>query len=227
MSSLVHSIPPLATADRILIVDDHEMMRDGLRLLLEKQAEIEVVGTCGDIATAWQMIGDLKPSLVLMDVDLPDGSGLALTRHIREKFPAIKILILTGQSGRDAGGSAVAAGAHGYLDKTNASAELLIAIHTVFAGGVHFPMGTLADPKSASPFEIAGADVEIRPFLPAREGQVLSLLVRGLRNKEIAVALSLNVKTVESYRSRLMKRFGCNSPAELVRYAIRSGLAVA
>ena len=227
MRPVVAPAPTFATAARIMIVDDHAMMRDGLRLLLEKQTKIEVVGTCGDVATAWQMVGDLKPSLVLMDIDLPDGSGLALTRRIRDKFPATKILILTGHVSRDFAREAVTAGAQGYLIKTNATAELLSAIHTVLADGLHLAAMKPADHASGPPSEFAVAAQLVLQHLPAREGQVLGLLVKGLRNKEIASALSLNVKTVESYRSRLMKRFGCNSPAELVRHAIRSGLAVA
>jgi DNA-binding NarL/FixJ family response regulator len=212
---------------RILIVDDHQMMCDGLHLLLEKYPGAEVVGSCGDSATAFRMSGELRPDLVLMDVDLTDGSGIALTRRIREAYPEVKVLVLTGRLEHNLVTEAKEAGARGYLVKTNASAELLDTIRTLLAGGLHFSGGpSIAQEPSAPPATLADETIRVRQTLPARESQVLALLIRGLRNKEIAVELTLGVKTVETYRSRLMKRFGCASPAELVRHAIRLGLAV-
>jgi DNA-binding NarL/FixJ family response regulator len=212
---------------RILIVDDHQMMCDGLRLLLEKYPEAEVVGSCGDSATAFRMSGELRPDLVLMDIDLPDGSGIALTRRMREAHPEVKVLVLTGRLEPNLVTEATEAGAGGYLVKTNASAELLDAVRTVLAGGIHFGGPTPDTEEAGAPSAAeANAAVRVRLILPAREGQVLALLIRGLRTKEIATELSLGVKTVETYRGRLMKRFGCASPAELVRHAIRLGLAV-
>jgi len=212
---------------RILIVDDHKMMSDGLRLLLQQYPEAEVVGVCGDGVTAFWMAGELQPNLVLMDVDLPDCSGIALTRRMREAYPEVKVLVLTGRLEPNLMTEATEAGASGYLLKTNASAELLDAMHTVLAGGIHFSGGAPnTQTPGASPMADADAAVRVRQILPPREAQVLALLIRGLRNKEIAAQLTLGVKTVETYRGRLMKRFGCTSPAELVRYAIRLGLAV-
>jgi DNA-binding NarL/FixJ family response regulator len=214
--------------DRILIVDDHPLMRDGLRVLLQREPGIEVVGLCGDSATAWQAVHDLQPELVLMDIDLPDGSGLALTRRIIRQRAGTKILILTAHLSQDYAIGAADAGAHGYVVKTDASAELVAAVRIILAGGTRFP--TIWPVAPAPPYASAGAAVAagpVRRALPGREGQVLGLVVRGLRNKEIAAELALNIKTVESYRARLMKRFACKSPAELVRHAIRSGLAEA
>ena len=200
--------------------------RYGLRLLLEKYPGAEVVGACGNGAAAWRMVGDLRPDLVLMDVDLPDGSGIALTRRIRAAFPEVKVLVLTAHFERNFAVEAIDAGAHGFLVKTNASAELLTAVRTVLAGGIHLSAELSAVvAQGLQPAAVATAG-RISQALPMREGQVLVLIVRGLRNKEIAAELALNVKTVETYRSRLMKRFGCASPAELVRHAIRVGLAV-
>jgi len=212
---------------RILLVDDHPIMCDGLRMLLEKYPGAEIVGACGDCATAFRMSGELQPDLVLMDIDLPDGSGIALTRRMREAHPEVKVLVLTGRLEPNLVTEATEAGASGYLVKTNASAELFDAVRTVMAGGIHFggQMPASEEPGAPSAAD-TNAAIRVRQILPAREGQVLVLLMRGLRNKEIASQLSLGVKTVETYRGRLMKRFGCASLAELVRHAIRLGLAV-
>jgi len=211
---------------RILIVDDHQIMCEGLRLLLGKYAETEVIGACGDSATAFRLSGELRPDLVLMDVDLPDGSGIVLTRRIREAHPAVKILVLTARLEPSLVIEAIEAGASGYLVKTNASAELLATIRTVMAGGALPNDGTAAVHENGAPPALADAAVHLRQILPEREAQVLALLLRGLRNKEIADELTLGVKTVETYRGRLMKRLGCKSPADLVRHAIRLGLAI-
>jgi len=220
------SPPPLPAArTRILLVDDHPMMRDSLRLMLEQQPGLAVVGVGGDCATAWELVKDLHPALVLMDLDLPDGSGLALTRRIRQKFPGTKVLVLTAHQGQAV--AAAEAGAQGYLVKTEAATELLAAVKSVIAGRIFLPEECFAGHPPAPHAGASEAAARVLKHLPVREGQVLNLLVRGLRNKEIAAELALNVKTVESYRSRLMKRFGCQSPAELVRHAIRSGLAEA
>ena len=210
---------------RILIVDDHQMMRDGLGVILQKYDGAEVVGSCGDCATAWLKVGELRPDLVLMDVDLPDGSGIALTRRIRAEFPAMKVLVLTAILERRIAVEAIAAGAHGYLVKTSAATELLAAIRTIQEGGIHLSAEMSAALAQGLQSAAAATAARVRDALPLREGQVLVQIVRGLRNKEIATELSLNVKTVEAYRSRLMKRFDCASPAELVRHAIRAGLA--
>ena len=212
-------------ATRILIVDDHQMMRDGLRVMLEKIPGTEIVGACGDCATAWLAARELRPDLVLMDVDLPDGSGIALTRRMRAEFPAMKVIVLTALLDRRIAVEAIDAGAHGFLVKTSAFAELRAAVRAVLAGGTHLSAEMSAALAQGMQSAAAATAGRVREALPLREGQVLILIVQGLRNKEIATELSLNVKTVEAYRSRLMKRFDCASPAELVRHAIRMGLA--
>jgi DNA-binding NarL/FixJ family response regulator len=211
---------------RILIVDDHQMMRDGLRVMLEKIPDAEIVGACGDCATAWLAARDLRPDIVLMDVDLPDGSGIALTRRLLAEFPAMKVIVLTALLDRRFAVEAVDAGAHGFLVKMSAFSELMAAVRTVLVGGTHLSAEMSAALAQGMQSAAAATTGRVREALPHREGQVLVLIVQGLRNKEIATELGLNVKTVEAYRSRLMKRFDCSSPAELVRHAIRTGLAV-
>lgn len=210
---------------RILLVDDHQIFRDGLVLMLERDPSNQVVGSCGDCATAWLMAREFRPDLALVDVDLPDGSGIALTRQLQTEFPATKVIILTGSLERKVAVAAIDAGARGFVIKTSASIELLDAVRTVKTGGLHLSPGMSAALAQGLQSAAAATARRLTEALPLREGQVLALIVRGLRNKEIGTELNLNVKTVESYRSRLMKRFDCASPAELVRYAIRAGLA--
>lgn len=209
----------------VLIVDDHQLFTDGLARLLADHPGVMLVGKCRDLASAWAMIAEKRPALVLMDVDLPDGSGIGLTRRIRDAYPATKVLVLTSFQRDDFAREAIAAGARGYLVKTHAAGELFDAIRTVLAGGIHLSASTA--PAGPAPRANAAftADQPPRRNLPARERQVLERLVRGERNKEIAAALGLSVKTVETYRSRLMKRFDCGNVPELVRCAIREGFA--
>lgn len=209
---------PAKNPTRILLVDDHELVSTGLRLLLEQRSMFRVIGTCGDCASARAMVRQLTPDVVLMDVELPDGDGIALTASLLAEFPALKVLVLTGRLLSEVVNRAKAAGARGCLAKTRAAAELLEAVQTVAAGELRF------GDAGVTP-RVAGARAPDRPVLPQRESEVLNLLMLGLRNKEIASELQLSVKTVETYRARLMKRFQCASPAELVRHAIRVGLA--
>lgn len=211
---------------RILIVDDHQMVREGLRLLLQSCPDTTVIATCGDAATAYQLAVDLRPDLALVDIDLPDGSGIALTRRLGEFSSAIRVIVLTAHVERSFAVQAYQSGARGFLLKTHTSDELNRAIQVVMAGGIYLaPETTLADAQDGKAAVVRNAAGT--PKLPVREAQVLTLVVQGLRNKEIAAELKLSVKTVETYRMRLMKRFGCESPAELVRHAIRAGLCSA
>jgi DNA-binding NarL/FixJ family response regulator len=202
---------------RILIVDDHDLVCSGLSLVLERMAGAQVIAMCGDCASATRMVESLAPDIVLMDVELPDGDGITLTATLQRAFPAVKVLVLTGRLEVDVEVRARAAGAWGVLAKTRAAADLIAAVRHVAEGGRHF---------GANKLTAGVADQAAKgPKLPKRESEVLNLLLLGLRNKEIAAELKLGVKTVETYRSRLMKRFNCTSPAELVRHAIRAGLA--
>jgi len=211
---------------RILIVEDHQLLHEAFRLLLAGVPGTEVVGFCSDCATAWLKAHELRPDLVLMDVDLPDGSGIALTRRLHVEFPAMKIIVLTGLLERRIAVEAVDAGAHGFLVKTSDAAVLVAAVRTVLAGGIHLSSEMSAALAQGLQSAAAATAGRVLHALPLREGQVLAMVVQGLRNKEIGTELGLNVKTIEAYRSRLMKRFDCASPAELVRHAIRVGLAV-
>ena len=209
---------------RLLIVDDHAIMREGLRRLLETNPTVEIVGVAADSEAGWTMAHTLQPDLVIMDLDLPGEGGIALTLRIRSHHPAIKIVVLTGHVDPKLAHDALKAGASGYLLKTNGAAELQTAIETVLGGKVFLCSATTTALVRVSSLSDVQKPAAPKIELPKREMQVLQLVVQGLRNKEIAARLDLNVKTVETYRARIMKRLNCGSPIELVRYAVRTGL---
>jgi DNA-binding NarL/FixJ family response regulator len=210
---------------RLLIIDDHAIMREGLRRLLQANSNLEIVGEATDSEAGWVMAHTLQPDLVVMDIDMPGEGGIALTFRIKSHYPAIKIVVLTGHVDPKFANDALKAGASGYLLKTNGAAELQTAIDTVLDGKVFLCSATTTALVRGSTLADAQKPAAPKIELPEREMQVLQFVVQGLRNKEIAAKLDLNVKTVETYRSRIMKRLNCGSPAELVRYAIRKGLA--
>ncbi len=211
---------------RILLIDDHSMMREGLRRFIEGSPHLEVVGEAADSDQGWALTQALMPDLVLMDLDLPGEGGIALSFRIKAEHPNIKIVVLTGHTDPRYAHDAIKAGASGYLLKTNGAAELMTGIEMVIQGEVYLCSATTrALVRGGSQPSDAQKPTTPKIALPEREMQVLQYVVQGLRNKEIAAQLELNVKTVETYRSRIMKRLNCASPAELVRYAIREGLA--
>ncbi len=196
-------------------------MRDGLRWLVEETALFTVVGEAADVTTAWELITKTQPDLVLMDLNLVGGSGVELTLRLRATCPNVKVLVLTGHCDRKTIRSALNAGARGVLLKTNGHVELMGAIEAVLAGDVYL----CGDAHAALDCTYSKADDDAAMLLGTgltpRERQVLRLVVDGFRNKEIAGQLGIGIKSVETYRSRLMKRLDCDNPADLVRTAIR------
>jgi two-component system, NarL family, response regulator NreC len=207
---------------RIVIADDHAILRAGLRSLLAAQDDMEVVGEAVDGRDAVQKAVDMQPDVLLLDLSMPNEGGLATLRAVRDRCPHTRILVLTMHDDRAYLRSVLEAGGAGYLVKRAADTELLTALRTVHSGGsyVDVSLGSellqevLGDPPEAPAPEV----------LSARERQVLELVAMGHTHKEIATALSVSVKTVETYRLRLGEKLGLRSRAELVRYAIDLGL---
>ena len=210
---------------RIFIVDDHRIMREAVRRILSDHAHLEVVGDAGDSETAWRGITELRPDLVLMDLEMPGEGGMTLTRRIHAAFPNIKVVVLTSHIDPRLASDALAAGARGYLFKINGSKELLTAVQTVLAGEVYICAESSGAMVRAYQLGRRERSAEPKPALSAREQDVLRLIVQGLRNKEIAAQLKVGIKSVETFRSRFMKKLGCSTPADLVRCALRDGLA--
>ena len=209
---------------RILLVDDHAVMRSGLRLLIDNQADMEVVGEAGDGLQAVDRAAALQPDVVVLDLTMPLMDGLACLRQIRESAPHSHVLVLTMHADDQYLRDALSRGASGYVVKQAADQEVLSAIRAVMRGEMYIHpsmtkalLGELVDP-SAVPWT-----GDMASLLSEREAQVIKQVARGHTNQEIAEKLSLSVKTVETYRSRAMEKLSLSSRAALVRYAMDKG----
>lgn len=207
---------------RVLLVDDHAMMRAGLKSLLEEaNAGISVVGEAGNGRAALQQASELKPDVVVMDITMPDMNGIEAARQLREKCPAIRVVILSMHSSSEHVYRALEAGAAGYILKESAGAEVVAAVRAVH-GGNRYISGAIAGLEFAA--QPHAARLSPLDRLTARERQVLQLVVEGKTSAEIAKAVSLSRKSVETYRSRLMKKLNVRDIPALVKFAILHGI---
>lgn len=209
---------------RLLLVDDHAVVRVGLRMMLQGEADIEILGEAGSAGDAIEAAGRLSPTLILMDIGLPDMSGIDATREIKKRFPNIVIVALTIHEDQEYFFKMLEAGASGYVPKRAAPDELLTAIRTAAAGEVYlYPSLAkllVRDFLGQTPPQPASPENE----LTRREQEVLAHLAEGASNAEIAAALVISPKTVERHRENIMRKLNLHSRAELVRYAIRKGI---
>ena len=210
---------------RLLLVDDHAVVRSGLRMLLSGHSEMEIVGEAGTAAEALQKAGEFKPDVILMDIGLPDKTGIDATREIKAKFPDIKIVALTIHEDEEYFFQMLAAGASGYVPKRAAPEELITAITAAAAGEVYlYPtMAKLLVRDYLSAERPAEEKINL-DGLTSREREVLTHLAEGSTNDEIASALVISPKTVERHRENIMRKLNLHSRSELVRYAIRKGI---
>ncbi len=210
---------------KTILVDDHTMLRSGLRQALAQQPGLEVAGEASTGAQALALVDAIKPELVLMDVHLPDANGVEVSREILSRHPTIKVLIFSSDGNRALVDEALQAGVCGYLSKSGSVEELLTAIESVMAGKLYLSPEVSGDILSDYRKKLQGGPESAKPLLTEREKYLLKLVAEGRRNKEISTELDLSIKSVEAYRSRLMKKLNCASAAELVRYAVREGIA--
>jgi two-component system, NarL family, response regulator NreC len=210
---------------RLLLVDDHAVVRSGLRMLLSGHTEMEIVGEAGTAEEALQRAGELKPDVILMDIGLPDKTGIEATREIKAGFPDIKIVALTIHEDEEYFFQMLAAGASGYVPKRAAPEELITAITVAAAGEVYlYPsMAKLLVRDYLSAERPADEKINL-DGLTDREREVLTHLAEGANNNEIAGALVISPKTVERHRENIMRKLNLHSRSELVRYAIRKGI---
>ena len=207
---------------KILLVDDHQIIRDGLRLLFSDLPDMKIVGEAFNVDSAWQAAAELKPDAVVLDVELPDGDGIALAERLHAAYPDLKIVMLTAHAEKDAVNQALRAGVSGYLLKLNAGAQLLEALRSAIAGQVYLcpEVSTVLVHEYRHQLQ-TGGKIDI---LSSRETEVLKRLAEGQTTKEVAFALHLSTKTVETYRLRLMTKLGLRNIAEMTKYALREGL---
>ncbi len=211
---------------KVLLADDHAVLRAGLKTLFNAQPDIEVVAEAANGEEAVQQSAKVVPDIVLMDITMPVLSGLEATREIKKQNPAIKVLVLTMHEDESYLHQMLHAGASGYVPKKAADVELLAAIRATYRGEhfIHSSMTAglvagLRDKEVVSPVESGGDD-----RLSGREREVLRLLAMGHTNQQIAEKLYLSVKTVETYKARVKEKLGLQGRAELVRYAIQARL---
>ena len=197
----------------VLLADDHAVVRRGFRRLLEDDPQIEVVGEASDGDEAIRLAADLTPHVVVMDAAMPNTNGLAATKTIAERWPAIAVLMLSMHSEQTLVRQAMAAGAKGYVLKNAMDLDLAAAVKRVAAGE------TVVDPA----VDVTPAPGEKNRLTP-REMEVLQLICKGLSNKEIAGQLKVSANTVAVHRASIMNTFGVHKTAELVMYALQHGL---
>ncbi len=208
---------------RVLLAEDHTIVRKGLRSLLDDETEIEVVGEAEDGQQAIELVQRLQPDVVLMDITMPVLSGLEATRQIKKLLPQVKVVVLTVHSTEEYIFQILRAGASGYVVKQAAVSELVQAIQTVYRGNPF-----LSPSISRQVVEEYGRRAEAMEDkydrLTDREREVLQLIAEGRINREIAQLLHVTVKTVEAHRAHVMDKLGLHTTAELTRYALRKGM---
>lgn len=210
---------------RTLVVDDHPLMLGGLRQALQAEPNIELVGDATNGANAVKLALELSPDLIVMDLHLPDITGIEATQQIVESRPDCKVVIFSGDANRSLVDAALRAGASAYLVKYSVAGELLQAIKLVMQGRLYLSPEVSSFIVEDYRKSLTGNEPAQKLALTNRERQLLKLVADGRRNKEIAEDMNISANSVETYRARLMKKLGCSSTAELVRYAIREGVA--
>lgn len=208
---------------RVLLVDDHSVIRTGLRALLHAEADIEVVGEAADSVETMRRVEALHPDVVLLDIGLPGEDGIEVAKKLRAKYPSLVVLFLTMHEDEALLHEAMRTGASGYVIKRADDAEIISAIHAAARGDVYVhPAMTRALLRRSAVGRPSGADGS-EP-LTRRETDVLRLLARGHTNRQIADVLGLSVRTVEGHRANLMGKLAVSSRVELVSYAEEHGL---
>jgi two-component system response regulator NreC len=210
---------------RLFLVDDHELVRTGLRMLLENESDVEILGEAGTAADAIKAVEELSPDVILMDIGLPDRSGIDVTREIKAKSPDTAIVALTIHEDEEYFFKMLEAGASGYVPKRAAPQELLSAIRTASKGEVYlYPSLAKLLVNDYFSQDLQQRSAGIPDGITKREHEVLAHLADGATNLEIADTLSISPKTVARHRENIMRKLNLHSRTELVKYAIRKGI---
>lgn len=210
------------TPIRVALVDDHPVVLAGIRALLQGVPDVELVGEANTGAAGLKAISECEPDIAVIDLSLPDMSGIELARRVSKRCPDVKIIALTVHEDRAYVHPVLEAGARGYLLKRSAADELLRAIRAVNQGAIYLDSAIAEDATASVPAleETSGSDSGV---LSPREEDVLKLVAQGFSNKQIAGELEVSVKSVETYKSRASEKKGLHSRADIVRYGIKQG----
>lgn len=211
---------------RVLLAEDHTIVRKGLRAILDKEVGIEVVGEARDGREAVRTAEELRPDVVIMDISMPGLNGLEATRQLKKRIPAMKIIILTVHTTEEYVFQTLQAGASGYLIKTSAPRDLIAAIHAAVRGESYLSPAisrTLIDEYVRQTQKMTEGECPPEP-ITQREREVLQLIAEGRTTREIAGILCISAKTVESHRANLKEKLHLRNTAELIQYALRRGI---
>ena len=209
---------------KILLVDDHQIVREGLRSLIEKKGDYTIVGEAEDGRMAVRMVSELKPDVVIMDLTMPEMNGMTATEEILKNHPAVRVLILSMHADRRFIAETLKAGASGYLLKDRAFCEMMDAIAAVVRGEVFLSPAITRLVVQDYRKKLTEAKAELAPDLSKREREVLQLIAEGRSTKDIAGDLGVSIKTIETHRQQIMAKLKVDSVAQLTKYAIREGL---
>jgi DNA-binding NarL/FixJ family response regulator len=222
LTTILHGAAFVAGA-RVLLIDDHAILREGLSALLNVESGLEVVGQAGSVAEAVEIAGSLNLDLIITDVRLPLATGVQDIVELRSRYPSARLLALTAHDSADSIRAAFAAGADGYMRKDATRVELVSAVRAVLAGQRHLCPRSMAhvvhgylDESKAPPPPALG--------ITAREREVLAMIANGQSNKHMAVTLDLSIKTIEKHRANLMRKLGFRNLADVTRFALENGI---
>jgi len=206
---------------KVILVDDHQMFRDGVKSVLSDEENIEIIGEVGHAKALYKLLESKTPDLLITDISMPDISGIDITKYVSENFPEINILILSMHSNEEFITKALNAGANGYLPKDTSMNELLQAINIIAKGENYFNKG-ISDTILKS--MVNKSKVSKNDTLTSRELEIVHQVVEGLSNKEIAEKLIISVRTVDSHKNNILHKLGLKSSVEMVKYAIKNNL---
>ncbi|MBI5829703.1 MAG: response regulator transcription factor [Chloroflexi bacterium] len=208
----------------IVLADDHRIVRQGLRALLEAQNDLRVIAETGDGLEAVELVERLRPDVLVVDVMMPGLNGLEVTRQVRQRWPTTKVVVLSMRASKPFVAEALRHGAGAYVLKASGVADLVLAVREVIAGGQYLSPPLSREALGAFARNAEEATLDLYETLTGRERQVLQLAAEGLTNAEIGARLSISPHTAMTHRSNLMRKLGLHSQADLARFALRRGV---